>query len=250
MRLHRLASGSSLAVLAAMLGTQPVLGAAYQGNPTTTLGSVSYDRATLNVDTITVDSAQATINWTPTDTGIGGGGITFLANTGTANYVAGSNAAGGYTVLNRIIAADPSRSIVLDGAVNSAAGGSVWFYAPGGILVGQNARFNVGSLLLSASDPVTGGGGQFLTGGSFSVAGVAGSQASVLIAPGGADQRTEPGQLCRRCRAADQPGRRDPRQRLGGAGRGRKRRLHLQWRPVRHHGDAGHHGGRWNAADP
>jgi filamentous hemagglutinin family protein len=61
-----------------------------------------------------------------------------------------------YIVLNRILPQDNSRAIALNGTitstVNEARGGQVWFYSPGGILVGKDAIINVGSLLLTAND--------------------------------------------------------------------------------------------------
>ena len=189
MRLHRLATGSSLAVLAALLAARPLHAAAFAGTPVTGFGSVTVNRATPNVDTVTVNTVHATVNWTPTDTGPGPGSIDFLPAGTTANYVAGPAVTGAYTVLNRIIAADPSRRIDFNGAVNSAAGGSVWFYAPGGLLIGSGAVFNVGSLLLTTADPVTDVTGEFqhnvdATHYSFSVASPSGSPSQISIAAG------------------------------------------------------------------
>jgi filamentous hemagglutinin family protein len=188
---NRLSANASLGVLAALLVTQPLfepqlLAQAFNGAPTTTLGTVTYNRTITGSETITIDSAQAAINWSPTDTAIGGGAISFLQNGNTANYVAGTGAPGGaYTVLNRIIAADPTRAISFDGAINSAAGGAVWFYAPGGILIGANARFNVGSLLLTANDLATDGSGNFLQAGNRLVAqSAANSTAAIQINAG------------------------------------------------------------------
>ena len=40
---------------------------AFQGNPTTALGTVTYDRGSIGSETITVGSPNATINWSPYD---------------------------------------------------------------------------------------------------------------------------------------------------------------------------------------
>ena len=77
-----------------------------------------------------------------------------------------------FTVLNRILPADSSRPVALNGHVisqlqdlsqNVSTGGSVWFYSPGGLVVGSSAVFDVGSLLLTANDPTgfTAGSGSF-----------------------------------------------------------------------------------------
>src|SRR5207302_3620455 len=63
-----------------------------------------------------------------------------------------------YTVLNRIVPSDASRAISLNGQVISnlqdtgATGGRIWFYGPGGIVIGATAVFDVGSLLLTTND--------------------------------------------------------------------------------------------------
>ncbi|MEQ1689469.1 MAG: hypothetical protein ABL874_12935, partial [Sphingopyxis sp.] len=73
-----------------------------------------------------------------------------------------------FTVLNRIIPVDGNdmpiaRMIALNGTITSdlfgqQPGGNVWFYSPGGILVGATGVINVGSLVLSSRDiDMTGG---------------------------------------------------------------------------------------------
>lgn len=196
MRTHTLRAlpGASALALATMLALapHPLAAQAFLGTPTVGLGagSVTIDRSVPGTDTITVDVPQAVVNWAPSDTATGGGDIVFLPNGSTANYAGGAALNGGrYTVLNRILATDPSRRILLDGAINSDPAGAVWFYAPGGLLVGSGARINVGSLLLTANDPdanaVT---GEFVfntgTGFLFSATAAAGSTAEVAIAPG------------------------------------------------------------------
>ena len=82
---------------------------------------------------------------------------------------------------------------------NTTQGGRVWFYSPGGIVVGATAVFNVGSLLLTVNDPISfsntanGFTGNFVAG--------ANSTASVTI-EAGADQRDAREQLCRDRRSA------------------------------------------------
>ncbi len=116
--------------------------------------------------TITVNAPRAIINWTPHDTRTGEGAIDFLPQGRSANFVNASTRGGqDYIVLNRIIAADQSRAVALNGLVRSTLstsptlqglpspqGGQVWFYAPSGLLIGSTAQINVGSLLLTASN--------------------------------------------------------------------------------------------------
>jgi filamentous hemagglutinin family protein len=118
----------------------------------------------LNTDTITVTSPTAVIDWTPADSASTGGAIDFLPSGNSVTYISHNQA--NYTVLNRVVPANPARPISLDGLINSYAdngmggtvqGGSIWFYSPGGILVGGTALFNIGSLLLTTGDPSTGG---------------------------------------------------------------------------------------------
>lgn len=108
-------------------------------------------------DTVRVSSSEAVINWTPNDTGVGGGAITVLGQNDELRFI---GSGGDYTVLNRVIPADPSRPIQFDGRVSSeieigygtTGGGNIWFYSPGGIIAGSTSRFDVGSLVLSAND--------------------------------------------------------------------------------------------------
>jgi len=119
------------------------------------------------MDTITVDVPTAIINWQPTDTMAGGGAIDFLPNGTTAVFQNSAANQNGYTVLNRILPAGDAagRGVALNGHVIAqlrdsnnivtSNGGRVWFYSPGGILVGGSAVFDVGGLLLTTADPIS-----------------------------------------------------------------------------------------------
>jgi filamentous hemagglutinin family protein len=112
--------------------------------------------------TVTLNTSQAVINWTPNDAGTGGGAIDFQSAGTTATFQGSSN----FAVLNRIVPADPSRPVQFNGTVNSsivsATGGTVYFYSPGGIILGAGARFDVGALGLSTADPVVDSTGAFI----------------------------------------------------------------------------------------
>ena len=116
---------------------------------------MSFSRSTPGTETVTVGSSTATVNWAPSDTQ-GTGHVNFLPEGNTATYQ-GAAGVGNYTVLNRIVPTDATRAIELNGSVLSkldggATGGDVWFYSPGGIVVGAKATFDVGGLLLSTVD--------------------------------------------------------------------------------------------------
>jgi filamentous hemagglutinin family protein len=185
-------AGASLASVAAVIALAPEYAhaQAFQGTPTLTYGSATFDRISPGTETITVDSVRATVNWVPSDTGIGGGPINFLPGGAgplppfVANYVAGSGLGGApFTILNRILPTDATRSIQFNGTVNSPAGGSVWFYTPGGIILGSSARFNVGSLLLTTGDLVVDANNDFMpVAGQFGVNNAAGSLAPIQLA--------------------------------------------------------------------
>src|SRR6476661_7677514 len=150
-----LISCATLAIAAAALTPTRARAQAFQGTPTTSAGTITFDRATAGIETINVGSTTATINWAPTDVQ-GTGNINFLPQGSTATYQ-GAAGLNGFTVLNRIVPSDTTRMIELNGTILSkldggATGGNVWFYSPGGILVGQNAVIDVGSILLTSVD--------------------------------------------------------------------------------------------------
>jgi hypothetical protein len=131
--------------------------------PTVASGSVTSDYNTTATDIYTVNTPTAVLNFTPSGTPDAQGNINFQ-NAGThviyENNVGGSN----FTVLNRIVPSDPTRPIAFNGDVTSqlhpaagvtVRGGSVWFYSPGGIILGDGSAFDVGSLLLTTIDPTT-----------------------------------------------------------------------------------------------
>jgi len=163
--------GGALAALAApaTAGAQ-----AFTANPTTIHGSVTYDRATAGVETITVNSPSAVINWnfvSPI-----GNPIVFQPTGTTATFRNGPNN-GDFAVLNRIVPG--GAAISMDGTVISqiltsggqlVPGGTVIFSSPTGIVVGPNAVFDVGRLMLTSLDPILDANGEFLVGGNILLA--------------------------------------------------------------------------------
>ena len=114
--------------------------------------------------TITVNPGQSVIDWTPTDNATGGGAIGFQLGGTTATF----NSTNNFAVLNRINQTDISRAISMNGTINSRIngqqGGSLYFYSPGGFLLGSGSVINVGSLVLSASPITVDGTGNFING--------------------------------------------------------------------------------------
>ena len=133
---------------------------AFQGNPTTIVSGSIVRTTGVNSETIAVNTPSAVVNWTPTDTAIGGGDIDYLPAGNVATFTNGASN-GNFVILNRILPADPTRAVAFNGTVLSqilvpgkpaVTGGSVWFYSPGGIIVGSKALFDVGSLVLTANN--------------------------------------------------------------------------------------------------
>ncbi|MCW1384841.1 hypothetical protein OLX02_18650 [Novosphingobium sp. KCTC 2891] len=151
---------SSLAI-ATVLASGAVVAHAqsFQGTGTVVAGSASVFATGTTTD-VTVNSASAVIDWAPFDT-TGTGTVAFQPNGTTATFTNNIDTTPNFAVLNRIIPTDPTRPISFDGQVISriqsvtgggVPGGTVFFYSPGGILVGPNARFDVGNLGLTTSD--------------------------------------------------------------------------------------------------
>ena len=114
-------------------------GQAVNGTPTVQFGVGSITRSP-TLDTVTVNAKEALIDWASNDPNV------YLPVAKTLQFT-GVNGAP-YTVLNRVDAVGP---LQINGTVASDTGGSVWFYNPGGWVVGSTGVFNVGSLVLSAS---------------------------------------------------------------------------------------------------
>ena len=151
-----LISCATVAMATAALLPQKAHAQAFQGRINSSVGSVARTNTTATSETITIGSSTATINWTPTGQPNGSGNIDFLPSGNVATFQGTANA-GDYTVLNRIIPGG-STPIELNGTINallsdSSTGGNIWFYSPNGILIGANAVFNVGGLLLTTADP-------------------------------------------------------------------------------------------------
>lgn len=181
-RLVTRASGLALAC-GLVWAAQPAQADGFQGTHNVALGNLGINQGT-NDTTIFVNSAQSIIDWTINSNGTPT--FDFLPTDKTAQFV---GFVSDFTVLNRITDANlsntPLVSLMGDISTNTSGLGSVWFYAPGGLFVGPDAVFNVGSLLLTAN-PIETDGDTTLFGsnGEWRFRGTAGSLSTVSIATG------------------------------------------------------------------
>ncbi|MEP3449952.1 MAG: hypothetical protein ABJN65_01400 [Parasphingorhabdus sp.] len=173
-------SGGSIAAAAALIAMSPQSATAQTtANGSAVNASLSFDNTQIqytqgiNQDVVTVNASEAIIDWTTNDAG-GSGPVTFLP---AGNILTFNSDAASYTVLNRIITPGTDSAIRFDGQVTSlvnsgaAVGGNIWFYSPGGIIVGSTGRFDVGSLALSTTDLDVSGGFPSAFGGTISATG-------------------------------------------------------------------------------
>ena len=194
LRARLLTSAALAASAVALVQANPAraqLTTGFQGAPEIVVPGSASVVQTPGADTITVNVPQAVINWTPNDR-TGTGNIDFLPFGASARFTGAQE----FTVLNRIIPRNGAdvpvaRMIELNGAitsdVNGGPGGNVWFYSPGGIMVGSSAVINVGSLVLTNRDIDT-TGGLFGTRNEirFGDSGIAGTNASEINIAAGA----------------------------------------------------------------
>ncbi|MCK0127895.1 hypothetical protein [Erythrobacter sp. F6033] len=106
-------------------------------------------------DVVELFSSQAIINWETFAAGSAGNTVDFLAAGGNLRFTSDQS---DFTVLNRIFTPGIDSAVRIDGSVTSdvlsgvVSGGNVWFYSPGGIVVGPTGSFDVGSLVLTSSE--------------------------------------------------------------------------------------------------
>ena len=184
-------SCASFALAAAALQPQSAHAQAFAGSITSSTGSVSRVTPTSTTETLTIGSNTATINWSPTNQQ-GTGTINFLPAGNIATFTSAPGITD-YTVLNRIVPTDAARGISLNGHVistlqgTSTTGGRIWFYSPGGIVIGSTAVFDVGSLLLTTNDLV-GAEGPFVR-----FRGATGSTSKIQVQSGAQINALQPG---------------------------------------------------------
>ena len=162
-RAGRPALGCSLLALATALASpaaaQSQTGGSFQGNANVVFGSAAVTTGTGTTD-VQVNSSSAVIDWAPFDQS--GNTILFQPAGTTATFHNDPTGQNQFAVLNRIVPANTSAPIRFDGTVISrlqtgagqVPGGTVFFYSPGGIMIGANAVFDVGNLGLTTAPPM------------------------------------------------------------------------------------------------
>ena len=189
----RLLVGCGSAALALALALAPKAASAQAINATGNIvsGSASIDATTPGQTTVDVASPTAVIDWTPIEDG-NGDALDFLPVNTTALFQSGQQP--NFAVLNRILPSTNGNIAVIDGTVLSrvndaqglpVAGGFVAFYSPTGFLIGDNAVFDVGQLMLTTLDTSAASFDLFATQGfGLQLQGAPGSTARIQINPG------------------------------------------------------------------
>ena len=132
---------------------------AFNGTPATAFGGVTYNRATPGVETVTISTDTAVINWNVAN-------ATFLPAGNIATFTNGPNNSD-FVVLNRLTFNGPVRfdgtvmSRLVSSTGASAPGGTVIFSAPNGLIIGSTGVFDVGNLVLTSLFVDVDGAGNF-----------------------------------------------------------------------------------------
>lgn len=204
-----LAGGGADPAFAQAIGPRITPNAAAQGDFTVPgpPPSPGFEHRSGTLDIIRMNR-DAVLNWTTYDIAPPGGAngnsyVNFLP-AGTELRFLGNGQS--FTAVNRVFTAPDNagayRGIAFQGQVTSylsgsgtttvgPVGGHIWFFSPGGILATGTASFNVGSLLLSASDLQNYANTGFARTVDFT--GVADPFASVILQPGARVTLGQPG---------------------------------------------------------
>jgi len=162
--LKRCSLCSTLAIATSLvLGPSPAAAQSFQGTVDAgTVGAI-VDQSTVGQTNVTITQQQAVINWTATSDP-SGSTIVFQPDGTTATFAGASD----FAVLNRVTPGTAGYAIYMGGSINSligeGIGGTVYFYSPNGIVIGQNASINVGSLGLTTSQITDDGQGNWMSG--------------------------------------------------------------------------------------
>jgi len=146
-------------------GSEATLAQGVPASGTVVAGSAEITTGPLRTD-IAVASREAIINWVFDERAyaagpfanagvadLPSGTVNFLPATNTMRFNGQNSESRDFTVLNRLLVPGPA---LLNGKVQSFIGsdirGNVWFSSPTGMIVGPDARFNTGSLVLTANN--------------------------------------------------------------------------------------------------
>jgi len=185
-----LGCGSAALALALVLTPDRAAAQGIQASGSIVTGSAEINIVDSTTTQVDILSPTAVIDWSPI---IDSNGVAFdfLRTGATAIFRAaqGDN----FAVLNRILPSPNNNIAVLNGNVIGqvrdgtgafVSGGFVAFYSPTGILVGDTASFDVGSLLLTTLDTTASSFESFTSGGTLTLSGQPGSTARVQINQG------------------------------------------------------------------
>lgn len=187
--------GSAALALGLLLGGAPAQAQGIQAGGNVTFGDANINQAVPGQTRVRVRTPTTVIDWTPQEDAAGNA-LDFLPANAFAYYENDSSASfvANFAVLNRILPATNGNVAVINGSVisrivqfsgSSAPGGFVAFYSPTGILVGGNAFFDVGQLMLTTLDTTPASFDQFAQNGfGLQLQGAQGSTARIRIQPG------------------------------------------------------------------
>ncbi|MGE5723298.1 MAG: hypothetical protein ACM3YM_12650, partial [Sphingomonadales bacterium] len=186
--------GSALGAVL-LLTPQRARAAGFQGEYSMSPGTpvtINGDNSVITINNSAGSTPSAIITWSPPECDPPLGPVwTFLQTGGSADFTAGTGVTN-FAVLNRIMPDDmPGQAVKIDGSVTSHIGdnigGTVAFYTPNGLIIGPNASFDVGNLILTTANigdsdflgSQTPGGAHYLF-----TAGTTNSASHVSISPG------------------------------------------------------------------
>jgi hypothetical protein len=189
----RLMLGCGSAALALAMTLAPTRAAAQgiQADGNVVFGSAEINITGPNETTVEVGTQAAVIDWDPFED-VNGDALDFIPTGGIA-YFQDSPGQGGFALLNRILPSTNGNIAVIDGAVISrlqdvsggfSDGGFVAFYSPTGFLIGDNATFDIGQLMLTTLNTTDASFNSFRLGGVLELTGEPGSTARIAISPG------------------------------------------------------------------
>ncbi|MFN9634775.1 MAG: hypothetical protein ACK554_15355, partial [Erythrobacteraceae bacterium] len=186
-----LGCGSAALALALAMAPQAARAQGIDAIGNVVLGSAEFTDLSPTETLVEVFDPTVVIDWTPNENGAGDA-LEFIRAGATARFEGPSLP--NFAVLNRILPSTNGNIAVIDGTVISRAfdpnsgglvqGGFVAFYSPTGILIGNNATFDVGSLMLTTLNITDANFQNFASNGSMQMQGAPGSTARIQINPG------------------------------------------------------------------
>ncbi len=162
--IHKATLCSTLAIATSLVvGARPAAAQSFIGTVISEVGAHAHTLGNGQTQ-INVTQSQAVINWTAT--GASNNGVITFQAAGTTAEFQGNNS---FAVLNRIYPGVSGSSILLDGNIftsvnGNSGGGTIFFYSPNGVVIGQHAVIDVGSLGLTTLQIADDGEGNWLTG--------------------------------------------------------------------------------------